>query len=329
MRNGGPRPRARAVVEATVPVGGAVVMGTGITSIALEYLGHHAVSLAALWLGLAVWIALAALAVWRAATDPARFGADIRTPAVLTTIAGVAVLGERATLQGWDAAGVVALVVGAALWLALMPPVVRALQRRLTGSGLLPVVATQALAVLAGTLAAARGSAALLVLALALGLLGLLAYPLLLARIHPGEIRDGGGDQWIAGGALALCALCAQVLAEAVERTGTATALHGPLETGAVVLLVLAGLWFPVLLLGEMLWPRLRFTPLRWTTVFPVGMYSTACFTIGAAHDSGALQDAGRAAGWVTLTLWAAMAAGTLAAMWETGEHRPSVPPTG
>ena len=44
----------------------------------------------------------------RAAPTRARFRADIRHPAALTSIAGTAVLGTRLTLLGWDWAGAIA-----------------------------------------------------------------------------------------------------------------------------------------------------------------------------------------------------------------------------
>lgn len=300
---------------AAASLGGAAVMSTGALSIALRALGHHAASLAALWLAAALWAVLAALVAGHAARHRGHLPGRRRSPAALTMVAGLAVVGERAALAGRPRVGLAALALAALMWAVLTPAVLRTLPRRIPGAGLLPVVATESLAVLAATVAASEGAPVLLPVALVLGVLGLAAYPPLIARFRPGEVRTGGGDQWIAGGSLALCALCAQTFADAVAATGTMTALHGPSEGAAVVLLALAAVWFPVLLTAEVRWPRPRHSPLRWATVFPVGMYAAACAAVGAAHDAGALADAGKAGAWATVALWLAVAAGAALGM--------------
>jgi tellurite resistance protein TehA-like permease len=54
------------------------------------------------------------------------------------------------------------------------------------------------------------------------------------------------------------------------------------------------------------------FTPARWTTVFPLGMYSTACQLAGAALSLGWLRELGRL--WLTVALaaWLLVASGEL-----------------
>jgi tellurite resistance protein TehA-like permease len=55
-----------------------------------------------------------------------------------------------------------------------------------------------------------------------------------------------------------------------------------------------------------------RFTPERWTMVFPLGMYSVASWTLGRALHAPWLSGLGRAWLAVALTAWAAMAYGGL-----------------
>src|SRR5450755_5074471 len=80
------RPAAGAgkrTLDATGPASGAVVMGTGIVSIALSLDGHETISRVLLVLDAAIWVALIVLLPARAARDHPRFRSDVRTPAAL------------------------------------------------------------------------------------------------------------------------------------------------------------------------------------------------------------------------------------------------------
>src|SRR4051794_26665434 len=136
-------------------------------------------------------------------------------------------------------------------WAPLLHRVLRAWRRPTGGAGFLISVATQAIAVLCATLGA-RGPAVALFVA------GLGLYAFALQSFDLGEIRRGSGDQWVAGGALAIAALAA-----------AASALR-PVE---LALWALAMAWLPVLLAGEVAPPRRGFDARRWSTVLPVGMY--------------------------------------------------------
>jgi tellurite resistance protein TehA-like permease len=85
------------ILDAIPPASGAVVMGTGIVSIALSLDGQETLSRVLLALDAAVWVILAILLPARALRDRARFRRDLRTPAAFTAVAGTAVLGTRLT----------------------------------------------------------------------------------------------------------------------------------------------------------------------------------------------------------------------------------------
>jgi tellurite resistance protein TehA-like permease len=55
-----------------------------------------------------------------------------------------------------------------------------------------------------------------------------------------------------------------------------------------------------------------RFTPERWTMVFPLGMYSVASWALGQALHANWLSELGRAWLAVAFTAWAAVAYGEL-----------------
>jgi hypothetical protein len=52
-------------------------------------------------------------------------------------------------------------------------------------------------------------------------------------------------------------------------------------KDAAVVLWIATMLWLPLLLLAEVLRPRLQYDVRRWSTVFPFGMYAACSFVIG------------------------------------------------
>ena len=113
------------LLAATPPASGAVVMGTGIVSIGLSLDGQETISRVLLILAAVIWAALAVLLPARAARDRARFRADVRTLAALTSVAGTAVLGTRLTVLGWDWAGVALLAIALVLWAAPLAPAPR------------------------------------------------------------------------------------------------------------------------------------------------------------------------------------------------------------
>jgi tellurite resistance protein TehA-like permease len=55
-----------------------------------------------------------------------------------------------------------------------------------------------------------------------------------------------------------------------------------------------------------------RFTPERWTMVFPLGMYAVASWTLGHSLDAGWLTELGRLWLAVALSAWAAVGYGEL-----------------
>jgi len=266
---------------------GAPVMGTGIVSEALALDGHRALS--DVLLAAAVAIALALLAVLTAAlrADPRAVARGTATPASLTVVAALGVVGTRLSQVGARAAGVALLALAVACWVPLLAPVLRAWRRPAGGGVFLVSVARQAIAVLCATLGA-RGPAVALLAA------GLALYAFALASFDLRELRCGRGDQWIAGGALAIAALAAGVA-------------HAPRPV-SLALWALAVAWLPVLLVGEAVAPRRAFDAGRWSTVFPVGMYAAMSHAVGVSGFA-------RVWTWVAVAVWAVVAVGSVRAL--------------
>lgn len=320
-RTGGTRPAVSAgSMRVTVgghwwaelsPAAGAAVMAAGIISVGLRLIGHGALSLAALSLSAALWLVLAADFTGRLLGDRRRFRAEADTPAALTAVAATTVLGARLSLLGWQAVAGALLVLAAALWPGLLFGVVRHWGRRMPGAAFLVCVATQGLAVLAGTLAGATSRDWLGRAALAAFCLGLLLYAEALVRFDFREVVSGAGDHWVAGGALSITALAASGLTASHVWTGW---VHTALHTATLVTLGLSLIWYVVLLAAEAVRPRPRYDIRRWSSVFPLGMTATAC--LSAARPTGVewLRTLGEVLLWIAVVAWVLTCASFVAA---------------
>jgi tellurite resistance protein TehA-like permease len=277
-------------------------MSTGIVSVALKAAGHTVVSAILLAVATGLWVALV-VAVARAGLEQ-----KSRAPNSLTLVAATAVVGTRLTLARVPAAGDAALLaLAVTFWLALVIPGVLHRASPVTGSAFLPTVSTQALVVLASTLAIRHQAAWLEIAALGGLALGLVLYLPVLVRFDFRQLLAGRGDHWILGGALAISTLAAANLAASAQPVGLGS-LKGTLEDVALALFAAAAACLVVLLTGEALRPRPAFDERRWSTVFPVGMYAASGLAVAHLTGSGALRNVADAWTWLAAALWLAVA---------------------
>ncbi|WP_371552827.1 tellurite resistance/C4-dicarboxylate transporter family protein [Streptomyces sp. NBC_00554] len=296
------------------PAAGAAVMASSIVSVGLHLTGYETLSRIALVLAAAAWLALAADFVVRLVRERTRWAAEAGTPAGLTAVAATAVLGTRLSALGWQEVAEALLALSAVLWPVLLFVVVRHWKRRMAGGVFLVCVATESLAVLAATLAAAVGTDWLAHAALVLFWLGIVLYGVAFAHFDIREVATGAGDHWIAGGALAISALAG---AELVAAHNINAYLwndddNGVLRAATVALLVLDLAWYCVLGAAELVRPRLRYDVRRWATVFPLGMTAVSILSVSTALDVDWLKGPGEVLLWIAVAAWLAVAAGAL-----------------
>ncbi|MDH6568310.1 tellurite resistance protein TehA-like permease [Streptomyces sp. SAI-117] len=296
------------------PAAGAAVMATGIISVGLHLSGHETLSRVTLVLACAAWLGLAAEFVSRLLRERARWVADAGTPGALTAVAATTVLGTGLSVLGRQTLAEALLALSALLWPPLIVLVVGHWKRRMPGGVFLCCVATQGLAVLGATLAAAESAAWLAHTALVLFWLGLVLYGVALFHFDLRQVLRGPGDQWIAGGALAISALAGSKLIAA-----DSARLYlwndddlGVLRAVTVALLVLDLAWYAVLLAAGCVRPRLRYDVRRWATVFPMGMTAAATLSVAAAVDIPWLRTPGEVLLWISVAAWLAVAAGAV-----------------
>nr|WSY52393.1 tellurite resistance/C4-dicarboxylate transporter family protein [Streptomyces sp. NBC_00886] len=296
------------------PAAGAVVMATAIVSVGLHLTGYEVLSRIALAVACAFWLGLAADFVVRLLRDRRRWLTEAETPGALTAVAATAVLGTRFSAAGWQTIAEALLALAAVLWPGLLVRVVRNWQGRMPGTVFLDCVATESLAVLGATIAAAQSVAWLAHTALVLFWLGLVLYGFALARFEWRQVIIGAGDHWIAGGAPAVAALAGSKLiaADSARLYLWNSDDRGVLRAVTVALLVLDVAWCVVLVAAEVAWPRLRYDVRRWSTVFPLGMTAAATLSVGTAVDVSWLRTPGQVVLWIAVATWLVVATGTV-----------------
>ena len=292
------------------PTAGAAVMSTGILSTATQIAGLALLSRLLLALAVTGGLVLGAGLVVRWRTDRPGWLADAATPASLTGVASSSVIGGRLAAAGWTGPAWLLLALGGLLWAVLLPRVLRHWQVPTVGGSFLVCVATEALAVLAATLAGATGNRPAAVVGVGAFLLGLVLYAGVLARFDWHQLAVGAGDQWVVAGALAITSLAGAQLVLTGDRPGVLGGVREPLRALDLGVWSLALAGYAVLLACELRWPRWRYDVRRWATVFPMGMTAAASSAVGEAEQLPALAVVGHVLLWPGLAAWALTAAG-------------------
>ncbi|HVP19790.1 MAG TPA: tellurite resistance/C4-dicarboxylate transporter family protein [Spirochaetia bacterium] len=318
------------------PAAFALVMATGIVSIAASLLTMNAVAVVLLWANALFFVVLWALFVLRCAFFFPRVAADLhdhaRGPGFFTTVAGTCVFGSQLLIVdgiGSEFPQALGLwFLGAFLWLFIAyafftAVIVRetkpALDAGMHGGWLIAVVATQSVSVLASLLAprTPAASEALLFTALCLFLIGcllyvvivtLLFYRLLFFLLSPAALPPA---YWVSMGAAAITTLAgARLILDAGQWAFLGGAILPFLKGFTLLFWAVATWWIPLLvILGA--WRHLvkRF-PLRyetpyWSLVFPLGMYTASTLVLARATGLEFLTQISRWFIWVAFAAWA------------------------
>jgi tellurite resistance protein TehA-like permease len=291
----------------------ALVMATGIVSIAALEFQLPVLAMGLFVFNLAAYAVLAGLTALRAIRYPRLFFADMTDhrlgPGFFTAIAGSCILGTQILLMTHSlAAATVFLALGIALWIGLTYTIFTAftikrdkpsLEQGLTGAWLIAVVATQSIAVLAALIARDWPQPLRLELnffALSMWLWGGMFYIWIISLIFyrynffafsPSDLTP---PYWINMGAMAISTLAgARLVENAPDAPFLASLL--PFIKGFTVFYWATGTWWIPMLLVLGVWRYviqrfpLRYDPLYWGAVFPLGMYTVATRQMAAALD--------------------------------------------
>ena len=302
----------RSQLAAMHPAYFALAMATGIVAIASHLFGLREFAVGLAWINLFAFPILCVLFIARFAVFPERVVADLkdhgRAPGYFTIVAATGVMGAQTALLHdqifvaqifWWACVVLwaacTYTVFAVLTVSEHKP---SLEKGINGGWLVAVVATQSVCVLGCTLGGAvlvdREAALFALMAFWLGggmlylwIIGLIFYRYMFFSFSPEDLMP---PYWINMGAVAISTLAGALLAGQAETS----ALLGPMRPFILGLTVMfwatATWWIPMLIILG-IWRHivkrfpLRYDPLYWGAVFPLGMYSVGTARMVEAMD--------------------------------------------
>lgn len=307
----------------------ALVMATGIVSMAMR--PHHAgaVSAVLLWIAVIAYVALVVLNLWRLIGHRVAFTADLRDPkralGLFTFVAATDVIGAAVVADAHRGWGLAMLAVGGVAWLALgyLVPWTALVGRTahptlkdIDGTWFIWVVASQSVAVLAASLepVTASGRRELALLALVTWSVGVVLYAatgmFVAARLlaHPLTPADMAPPYWVAMGATAITVVAGARIVEMSQ--APAVAATGGLVAGVSVVFWAFGSWLIPPLVAAGIWRHvvhrvpLGYDVALWSIVFPLGMYGVAGHYLGQADRLPLVEAIGASESWLALVAW-------------------------
>ena len=317
----------------------ALVMATGIISIAAYLLEMNIVALTLLVLNILAYVVLWLLLLLRLILFFSRIKADIsdhvRGPGFFTVVAATCVLGSQLVIvAGHYKIAAVLWCAGLLFWLVIMytfftSVTVRenkpSLETGLSGAWLIAVVATQSISVL-GTLLVDQWfpyRESLLFFTLCMFLIGCMLYLLLITLIFyrftfvnvtTAQLTP---PYWINMGAVAITTLAgARLILAAPAWSFLGDVL--PFLKGFTLFFWAAGTWWIPLLFILGFWRHvykrfpLRYDPQYWGMVFPLGMYTVCSFQLAKAIEFAPLLVIPRYFIYLALVGWLAAFAGLI-----------------
>jgi tellurite resistance protein TehA-like permease len=269
--------------------------------------------------------------------------ADLTNPRLVfsffTIVAGTDVFGVGANLRGFGTVALVLWLCALVLWLLLIyfSFGVLALSNSaqsadiIHGGWLNAIVGTQSLVILGTVIAPAFGSLSPTVLVLihmlwgvGLGLyaifIALFAHRIFFFQVEPDDITP---ILWVVMGAAAISTDAGSTLIETEAGMPFLDAMR-PFVGGVSLLMWAWGTWWIPLLLLLGIWKHgicrlpLIYTPVLWSLVFPLGMYSVASFRLSLAADFAPLQSVAKTVMWVAFGAWIVTGIALGAASWRS-----------
>ncbi|MGA7617728.1 MAG: tellurite resistance/C4-dicarboxylate transporter family protein [Thermoanaerobaculia bacterium] len=327
------QPRWKRAVEEFSAVNFAMVMATGIVSIAAELLGWEAVGIILFWVNVTAFALFLVMMTARVALFPRRVFSEMIDHMLgagyFTAVAASCILGTQLIrLFGNYHLAMVLWIFGIVLWVGLTYTFFTALTVKeekpllnegISGAWLVAVVATQSIAILS-TLMAAHWPQPWRLMANFLGLsmwlwggmlyiwmISLIFYRYTFFKFPPGDLTP---PYWINMGAMAISTLAGSLLIVNSGPEAPYLMSLRPFLEGFTVFYWATGTWWIPMLVLLGFWRYvykgypLQYDPLYWGAVFPLGMYTAATFQMAHAMKLGFLLPLPRGFFFIALGAW-------------------------
>lgn len=308
----------------------ALVMATGIISNTLWFQGHRGLSDDLFAVNAAAYPWLLAATLLRAVRFPRALWEDLANPrmvfAFFTIVAASDVLGVGLNLRGFGQAALGLWLFALVAWVALIYFSFAVLTFLNTARGaqvvhggwLIAIVGTESLVILGSGLAQGQGALApsIFVLihmlwAVGLGLYGifvtLFAYRIFFFDVTEEDLTP---LLWVVMGAAAISTNAGSMLVLTPNPVAFLVSMRPFIDGVTLAMWGWATWWIPLLVLFG-LWKHavrrapLRYTPMLWSLVFPLGMYALASLRLSLAAEFAPLRRIADAMVWVALAAWA------------------------
>jgi tellurite resistance protein TehA-like permease len=317
----------------------AIVMATGIVSVAAELRGFAGVARSLLVINICIYPVLWVLTLYRIVVFRRQFVLDLfdhsRSLGFFTAVAATCVLGNQFVVVAARPEVALALwILGIILWVLITYSVLTiltvksekpSLAEGMHGGWLVAVVASQAVATLGGLVApqlsVARDAALFysLIMWLGGGMLYIWIIVLIFYRytFFPLDARQLAPPYWINMGAMAISTLAGTVFVENQTASQLLTELQ-PFILGLTLLFWATATWWIPLLVALGVWRHvicrvpLGYDMVYWSAVFPLGMYTACTHRLARVVNQPFLDVIPEYFLWVAIGAWVVTLAGLL-----------------